>query len=60
VSVIRFNAPWIVACQEGEHRIVRDVCVVVDGNEVSYVGLLDSMALNPNYTKVCYWYHVTQ
>jgi 5-methylthioadenosine/S-adenosylhomocysteine deaminase len=38
VSVIRFNAPWIVAFQEDEHRILRDGCVVVDGTEVSYVG----------------------
>ncbi len=38
VSVIRFNAPWIVAFQDDEHRILRDGCVVVDGTDVLHVG----------------------
>lgn len=38
MSLLRFEAPWIVAFQEGEHRILRDGCVVVDGPEILYVG----------------------
>ena len=38
MSVIRFDAPWIVAFQENEHRILRDGCVVIDGTEVLHVG----------------------
>ncbi len=34
----RIDAGIIVACQDGEHRILRDGCVVVDGNEVIHVG----------------------
>lgn len=38
MSRTRIDAGIIVAFQEGEHRILRDGCVVVDGNEVVYVG----------------------
>jgi len=35
---IRINARAIVAYQDGEHRILEDGCVVVEGNEVIHVG----------------------
>jgi 5-methylthioadenosine/S-adenosylhomocysteine deaminase len=38
MSVVRLDAPWIVAFQDGEHRILRDGCVVVDGTDVLHVG----------------------
>ena len=31
-------APWIVAYQQGEHRILRDGCVVIDNDRIVYVG----------------------
>jgi len=34
----RIDAGIIVAFQDGEHRILRDGCIVVEGNSVVYVG----------------------
>lgn len=34
----RINARAIVAYQDGEHRILEDGCVVVEGNEIIHVG----------------------
>lgn len=34
----RIDAGIVIAYQDGEHRILRDGCVVVDGNSVVYVG----------------------
>jgi len=28
------RAPWIIGFQEGEHRIMRDGCIVVDGADI--------------------------
>ena len=33
-----YTAPYIVACQDGEHRILRDGCLVVDDDRITYVG----------------------
>lgn len=33
-----YRAGWIVAFQEGEHRVLRDGCLVVDDDRVVYVG----------------------
>jgi 5-methylthioadenosine/S-adenosylhomocysteine deaminase len=33
-----YRAGWVVAFQEGEHRILRDGCVVVDEDRITYVG----------------------
>lgn len=38
MSRTRIDAGMVVAFQDNEHRILRDGCVVVDGNEVIYVG----------------------
>ena len=35
---IRGNSKNIVAYQGGEHRTLRDGCVVIEGNEILYVG----------------------
>lgn len=35
---IRIDAKMIIAYQEGEHRLLEDGCLVVEGNEVVYVG----------------------
>jgi cytosine/adenosine deaminase-related metal-dependent hydrolase len=35
---VRIDAGMIVAYQDGEHRLLRDGCVVIDGNEVIFVG----------------------
>ena len=35
---IKIEAKIIVAYQTGEHRILRDGCVVVEGNHISFVG----------------------
>ncbi len=37
-DTIRINARMIVAYQEGEHRLLEDGCVVVEGNEIIHVG----------------------
>ena len=34
----QFKAKMIVAYQDGEHRLLQDGCLVVDGNEVVHVG----------------------
>lgn len=33
-----YRAGWIVAFQEGQHRILRDGCLVVEDDRVTYVG----------------------
>lgn len=33
-----YHAPWIVAFQDGEHRILRDGCLVIDNDRIQYVG----------------------
>jgi len=38
MSAVRYDAPWIVGHQTGEHRLLRDGCVVVDGGDIVYVG----------------------
>jgi cytosine/adenosine deaminase-related metal-dependent hydrolase len=38
VARVRIDAGMIVAWQDGEHRILRDGCVVVEGNSVVFVG----------------------
>lgn len=38
MTITRFDAPWIIAHQDGEHRLLRHGSVVVDGDRVSYVG----------------------
>ena len=35
---IKIEAKIIVAYQAGEHRILRDGCVVVEGDHISFVG----------------------
>jgi len=35
---IRIDGGLIVAYQDGEHRILRDGCIVIEGNEILYVG----------------------
>ena len=35
---IKIEAKLIVAYQDGEHRILRNGCVVVEGNQISFVG----------------------
>jgi 5-methylthioadenosine/S-adenosylhomocysteine deaminase len=35
---IKIDAAMIVACQEGEHRLLENGCLVVEGNEIVYVG----------------------
>jgi 5-methylthioadenosine/S-adenosylhomocysteine deaminase len=38
MSTTLYRAGWIVAFQEGEHRILRDGCLVVDDDRVVFVG----------------------
>jgi cytosine/adenosine deaminase-related metal-dependent hydrolase len=38
VTTTLYRAGWIVAFQEGEHRILRDGCVVVEDDRVTHVG----------------------
>lgn len=38
MSRTRIDAGLIVAFQDGEHRLLRDGCMVVDGNEIVFVG----------------------
>lgn len=38
MSRTRIDAGIVVAFQDNEHRILRDGCVVIEGNEVIYVG----------------------
>jgi 5-methylthioadenosine/S-adenosylhomocysteine deaminase len=38
VTTTLYRAGWIVAFQEGEHRILRDGCLVVEGDRVTFVG----------------------
>ncbi|MDX6318331.1 MAG: 5-methylthioadenosine/S-adenosylhomocysteine deaminase, partial [Nocardioidaceae bacterium] len=33
-----YRAPWIIAFQDGEHRVLRDGVVVVSGDSVVHVG----------------------
>src|SRR3954454_984342 len=33
-----YRAGWIVAHQDGEHRILRDGCLLVDGDRITHVG----------------------
>ena len=33
-----YRAGWIVAFQEGEHRILRDGCLVVEVDRITHVG----------------------
>lgn len=35
---IRIDGGIIVAYQDGEHRILRDGCIVIEGNEIVHVG----------------------
>ena len=35
---IRIDARMIVAFQEGEHRLLEDGCIVIEGNEIIHVG----------------------
>lgn len=34
----RINGGWVVACENGSHRIVRNGCVVYEGDKILYVG----------------------
>ncbi|HIY64850.1 MAG TPA: hypothetical protein H9830_01060, partial [Candidatus Agrococcus pullicola] len=36
--VIEYTAPWIVAFQDGEHRLLRNGAVVIEGDSVVHVG----------------------
>jgi cytosine/adenosine deaminase-related metal-dependent hydrolase len=38
VTTTLYRAGWIVAFQEGEHRILRDGCLVVEDDRVTFVG----------------------
>jgi len=38
VTTTLYRAGWIVAFQEGEHRVLRDGCVVVEDDRVTFVG----------------------
>jgi cytosine/adenosine deaminase-related metal-dependent hydrolase len=38
VTTTLYRAGWIVAFQEGAHRILRDGCVVVEDDRIAYVG----------------------
>jgi 5-methylthioadenosine/S-adenosylhomocysteine deaminase len=38
VAKTLYRAGWIVAFQEGEHRILRDGCVVVEDDRITHVG----------------------
>jgi 5-methylthioadenosine/S-adenosylhomocysteine deaminase len=38
VTKTAYRAPWIIAFQDGEHRLLRDGVVVVSGNSVVHVG----------------------
>ena len=38
VKKIRINAKIIVAYQSGEHRILHDGCVIVEGSQIIFVG----------------------
>jgi cytosine/adenosine deaminase-related metal-dependent hydrolase len=38
VTTTLYRAGWIVAFQEGEHRILRDGCLVVEDDRITYVG----------------------
>lgn len=37
-TAVEYIAPWIIAYQDGEHRILRDGAVVVDGDRIVHVG----------------------
>ena len=36
--VIEYTAPWVVAFQDGEHRLLRNGAVVIEGDSVVHVG----------------------
>jgi cytosine/adenosine deaminase-related metal-dependent hydrolase len=38
VTTTLYRAGWIVACQDDEHRILRNGCLVVDGDRITHVG----------------------
>jgi 5-methylthioadenosine/S-adenosylhomocysteine deaminase len=38
VATTLYRAGWIVAFQDGEHRILRDGCLVVDDDRITHVG----------------------
>jgi 5-methylthioadenosine/S-adenosylhomocysteine deaminase len=38
MSSTLIRAPWIIGFQEGEHRVLRDGCIVVDGADIVFVG----------------------
>lgn len=38
MTITKFKAPWVVAFQGGEHRLLKDGCVVVEDDTVRYVG----------------------
>ena len=37
-TVVEFTAPWIVAFQDGEHRLLRNGAVVVENDTIVHVG----------------------
>ncbi|TCP42070.1 cytosine/adenosine deaminase-related metal-dependent hydrolase [Tamaricihabitans halophyticus] len=45
-SAIEYTAPWIIAFQDGEHRLLRNGAVVVDQDRIVHVGAPGAMRVD--------------